>query len=359
MEIRDIKNNFEKIRGSKKMWEEFAYLQPNNYMKRYALAIQLQYNCSLNDKELVKFLMENEIKDRENDPFQGVGDSLFLLSYLLAKFKDVSNVWLFERAKCANFDTACGYDERFIFSAGVDATCNYIKNFNITEDNRYIYENRHNLDNVYKDTDIVRLFKQMKQWFPDKLENEKIDTLLIRSIDFEDYDESKRLFEIYEKTNSSDIDKLFSYSKDLKEYNKAISYQKKIFEKADNAWDKVSSLLIIANLHCLSDDYCSAFQVACHWDKILYTFDSWKNSGLGRKLTESLFDICLGLCDQKNKDLAHQAFEQGDRMVSKIESYHYNLLKKANRCCENLPVTNKIRYYKKLLKKEEEKMKSL
>lgn len=37
MEIKDIQKNLDKIRGSKDMWKEFEYSDPDiNYMKRYA-----------------------------------------------------------------------------------------------------------------------------------------------------------------------------------------------------------------------------------------------------------------------------------------------------------------------------------
>lgn len=138
MKIEEIKNHLDQIKSSRKSWKAFSYEKDDdgedaNYLKRYALAIELQYCYTPDDKELIKFLLEQEVLNRRNAPFQGLSISLTLLSYLLATYREPEHVWLFEQAKYANFDTYCGYDSEFIFSAGIEATCDYLENHEITE----------------------------------------------------------------------------------------------------------------------------------------------------------------------------------------------------------------------------------
>ena len=60
---------------------------------------------------LVKKLFEEELKDRETNSFQGIGACLEILTFLLMKYNGAHQYdALFDRAKNANFDCACGYD---------------------------------------------------------------------------------------------------------------------------------------------------------------------------------------------------------------------------------------------------------
>ncbi|TCS95747.1 hypothetical protein [Hazenella coriacea] len=168
MEIKEIQDHLDNIRTSKDLWNEFAYVkneeayfEDENYLKRYALAIELQYHWTPDDQELVRFLMKNEVESQWYDGWQGIGPSLVLISYLLTKSKNPENVWLFEEAKWANFDTYCGYDSEFIFSAGVAATCKYLENHEISEeDHPYLFKMKDELQTIYTEKEIDEFLKE-------------------------------------------------------------------------------------------------------------------------------------------------------------------------------------------------------
>ncbi len=85
-----------------------------NYANRMRLCWALYYNvCEVNDKRaLVRELFLEELKDRESNSFQGIGDNLETLTSMLMEFGEPPESELFERAKNANFDCACGYEPR-------------------------------------------------------------------------------------------------------------------------------------------------------------------------------------------------------------------------------------------------------
>jgi hypothetical protein len=85
------------------------------------------------DEPLLQELFLHEIIRAEEDAFQGIGEAMYRSAALLARFKNPENVWLFTRAKHANFDTVCGFDYRFLISAGVDATYDLV---DVSESNR-------------------------------------------------------------------------------------------------------------------------------------------------------------------------------------------------------------------------------
>ncbi len=81
-----------------------------NHTNRLRLAYYLLY-CHIDDEEAVVYLFQEELKDRKNNSFQGIGSTLQILTQLLRKYNtDSKYADLLKRAKYANFDCACGYD---------------------------------------------------------------------------------------------------------------------------------------------------------------------------------------------------------------------------------------------------------
>lgn len=87
-----------------------------NYTNRMRLCYALYYDvCEVPDKRaLVRELFIEELKDRESNSYQGIGDNLETLTSMLVELGEPPESELFERAKNANFDCACGYEPRVI-----------------------------------------------------------------------------------------------------------------------------------------------------------------------------------------------------------------------------------------------------
>lgn len=93
-----------------------------NYANRMRLCYALYYDvCEVPDKRsLVRELFIEELKDRESNSFQGIGDNLETLTGMLLELGEPPESELFERAKNANFDCACGYEPRVIKPTPLD-----------------------------------------------------------------------------------------------------------------------------------------------------------------------------------------------------------------------------------------------
>ncbi|MCF6407204.1 hypothetical protein L3C95_30185 [Chitinophaga filiformis] len=121
------------VRSSKIPVSDFHFQQSededicdNNQRKRSYLIIALLYDPLPTDEPLLRELFLQEILRAENDAFQGIGDAMTRNATLLARFKNPENVWLFTRAKQANFDTSCGFDYEFLVSAGIDESYDFV-----------------------------------------------------------------------------------------------------------------------------------------------------------------------------------------------------------------------------------------
>ena len=93
-----------------------------NHTSRKKLCYALTYNvCEIMDKEkIIRELFIEELKDRETNSFQGIGDNLEMLTSLLLEIGDPADKPLLERAKNANFDCYCGYEARIIEPTPLD-----------------------------------------------------------------------------------------------------------------------------------------------------------------------------------------------------------------------------------------------
>lgn len=90
--------------------------QDANYTARLRLAYYLLYEGEGDEKSIV-WLFKEELKDREQNSFQGIGSALEILTFLLKKYNEGNKYGdLFVRAKNANFDCACGYDAELVIS---------------------------------------------------------------------------------------------------------------------------------------------------------------------------------------------------------------------------------------------------
>jgi len=94
--------------------EEYG-ITDSNYLNRQRLLYGLLYNvCRIDEPEreaVIRELFETEIKSRKEESFQGIGDNLEILTYLMRNYRREEDKELFEMAKNANFDCYCGYEQ--------------------------------------------------------------------------------------------------------------------------------------------------------------------------------------------------------------------------------------------------------
>lgn len=84
-----------------------------NYLNRMRLVYYLLY-ANIDDEDVIVYLFEEELKDRKSNSFQGIGNTLNVLTSILNKYNtDGRYDKMLEEAKNANFDCACGFDKNY------------------------------------------------------------------------------------------------------------------------------------------------------------------------------------------------------------------------------------------------------
>ena len=308
---------------------ESEYTKDKNYIERLKLVLSILYHKNRNElmnkksfEDLLVFLFEEEIKDRQTNSYQGIGTSLEIMSFLFVKLynDDINKLLfkykdLFDKAKNANFDCNCGY--------GVD------------------------------DYDYY---------------NEKLDELNLDSIIsyFIDIDESKllsKLVDIWKSTvkewDKNNLDKLKYYESLIEDKESLLETTKKLFEMAvqenESNWDIVSALNNY--LKSLIDDnkYDYAWQLISKYMNNIKNIrdDKFYNINLGRHIIERAADIMLNINNDKlEKEI--WAFIS-EPFTAEHHSFYLKLYEKVLLCCDIVrdeKLKNKIsQEYQKELKK--------
>ncbi|MBQ4522122.1 MAG: hypothetical protein IJA10_04120 [Lachnospiraceae bacterium] len=84
-----------------------------NYLNRKRLTYYLLY-AHVDDENTVVYLFQEELKDRKSNSFQGIGNTLNVLTSILNKFNVAGKYdGILDEAKNANFDCACGFDKNY------------------------------------------------------------------------------------------------------------------------------------------------------------------------------------------------------------------------------------------------------
>lgn len=92
-----------------------------NYLNRMRLAYYLLY-VNIDDEDMIVYLFQEELKDRKSNSFQGIGNSLNVLTSILNRYNaDGKYDGMMEEAKDANFDCACGFDKNYQMDNEIDS----------------------------------------------------------------------------------------------------------------------------------------------------------------------------------------------------------------------------------------------
>ncbi|PCJ29154.1 MAG: hypothetical protein COA99_19720 [Moraxellaceae bacterium] len=344
-------------RKEKNTWIEVSYNEANsdergsfdsNEKKRYSLLISLQYDFKKSDEELIRYLFEQEIIAREKDDFQGIGDTLWLGAYLLARFSTPLDISLFYRAKFANFDTGCGFDREFMYIALREKT------------EEYVFQNDPELyDEVKGGFSSMGLAENLDSWwnklsnrFPESESDEPIFGLYERSIYFEDKELAKKYLKKWKEsaTESEQKDSTLKYAYiELGEFTKAIELVKKELVSKKTNWDKASSNQDLLKLYTKMGGAEEGLDIIKAIDKQFIQFDNWRQVGLGRMAVHEAFEYTLASNDI---DVARAAFRIAHSWFKKMNYIAFVGLEAGWKAADKCGFTLKARMYKKMAMKE-------
>jgi hypothetical protein len=329
------------------------YLDINRF-NRVELSLALQFERESGDEELIKFLFEQEILDRYNDPFQGGSEVLRRTAFFLTEFKKPDNVWLFLAAKTANFDTHCGFDYEYILSAGIDKTFDYIQK-NEHPLKEYFFDYFETKENCpLTQSDIDDWYENLKLHFPKIVEESNPEFLMDLAIELNQIEKVSDLLQIWKKDKIWDINSLKSYKyylSFLEKVEEEIEVKLKILDLEENNESKAYSFLQLAKLYLQNNESKQA------WNTILDCLEKIGQMSQGTlgALGKFAFDIIIEV--NYPADWLNEVFEFAISNRPYLLSYFYleNSLK-ASQIMKNQKLEKE---FLDLLRQEKERLKNI
>lgn len=277
-----------------------------NAVLRLQLAWALQREGTASDAPLLRFALEEEVKWREEDPWQGVGETLEILAACTAQLRDVQDVWMFVRAKRANFDTECGFDRRHVLAAGVAKTLDYLQSSDHPDREAAIALLLDEHGNPLFDEHDLNSWHRRRQGQMPYDADERLCIWFERAMAVGRVDIASYLVDERLRNGPRDLQTLQSRAFDLESlerWREAIDLRKECFALIDDGFDQAGEACRIARLERAAGDLDEAqrwLRQAAQWHAENV---SWRQVGLGRMFVEECFTCAAALGVGRGNDM--------------------------------------------------------
>lgn len=246
-----------------------------NYLNRMRLAYYLLY-AGIDDEDTAAYLFGEELKDRRSNSFQGIGNSLNVLTAILGRYNmDGKYDAVLEEAKKANFDCACGYDKNYQMDAKIDSLdlmdCIFLSRDLDYKDVMEVLVEEWK-DGITEWTDEYRTtLTRFYSYLGKEQENEAIYKALL-----ENTVKNGKTFDIVSAYN-----KVVRYYIDAKHFEMAYSYLKKMIETTD--FKEIERIRLFSNV--LEE----SFEIICGFPKVSEELWQWVKPYLQEKTKANMY----------------------------------------------------------------------
>lgn len=350
--IRQTISQLPVLRSNPSHWDRCAYApfvhpewgkQDANSRERHRFLIALQYERQPDDEALVRYLFDQEVIARSSDDFQGIGEALRLASYLLSQWRRSGDLWRFAAAKCANFDTWCGYASQFLCAAGHAAA--------LAEFASSDHELKETIRELLFDEQGSSRFssQEIEEWrmglvdeFPSRPEEEPLNVEIDRAIAFGLRDEGLILLDRFEASGTeTSLSSLSSLREQLGDLKGAIRHRLALLESSQDDWDRVSNACSLADLFLQDQRPADAWAAICNLDNCLARIEGWNEVGLGRNVVAVAFRIAQAA----SPDFRHVAFEWACSHEAKLQSSSWQIFNLAHHAALALGDSARANHY--------------
>lgn len=260
-----------------------------NFTNRFRILTAIQFRpgkpCPACETLTRRLLME-EIKDRESNSFQGVGN-LELIVWLLKNDVQESDIALFTRAKNANFDTACGFHP----------------------------------DEILEDDD-----------FTDDLANLDLEEYIDLTLALQEFSHARELIDLWQQEQTEWDEKTLSILRYWHSRRKDLLGELETLEKisalslaSGDSKQICSDLQSLARKQIELGLMAEARQTLLQVQNDLPRVPRWETIGLGRFIIEDCMDVIIHLSD---KDQQSALWAWASPYLSTMENKHGNLCQK-------------------------------
>lgn len=370
--LEDYQSLLARLRQDGQTWSEVAHqaifreegqMEDPHYRQRYGVLLCMQYDRREEDDKLLRYLLAEETKSRSNDPFQGESSALLLAAYLVACRCAVEDVWLLWEAKSANFDTSCALDSTYLFTAGIDATLDYLKASDRTEAHDI-------LECLLEETagplvptpeQMENFWQQKRAAYPTDPAQENTLVRVQQAWELDQIEEARRLLDRWQ-AEQSDIDQnlhTLMYTRAmLGQPVQALACARRLLEmSAGDFWQHASAQFDVGRYAVAAGAYEQA------WEMLAQILESLRISPerrfLGQEIATLELALSIGQAAPTEHPLRRPALQQAHEMIEQGFSSSYNILKGMCELAQALEDTALEKRYRKLAEKEHRRIQRL
>ena len=323
-------------------------------LERQQLAWALQYSLdetSATDAAIVRALLAHEVQWKEQDPHQGIGETLEICCWLVSRACDPQDVWLLARAKTANFDTECGLDREHLFSGGVAHTLQLVRASTRPEREDVLAEL---LDEegqpLITDDEFATWRDHKASAFPAQPQDEPLETWISRALALGRRAEGRALVQRWAKGRDPDADFLAahaSYLEELGDLAGAADARGVLVSHTSGAFERAGALGRATAAERQAQRWARAWAQLEHAALLHRNHRDWRELGLGRELVSEAF----ALAAHAPAAIAAQAFALGDEFATQTPRLPPVAVERALLAARQLQLPQRQEHYQRLLEK--------
>jgi len=330
------------LRQDEGRWSELACAEvpgPDGYpvdaheRRRYGVLLVLQYHRRAEDPPLLRYLLEQEVLAHRNAPFQGFAPSLESAAFLVASLRSPEDLWLLAQAKLANFDTYCGLDTLYLFTAGVKETLSEIDRRAAQQPDELAKGVQALCEDALplEDATIRRWWAEKQTAFPANEADEDPLRLVERAHALEAVEEGRRWLDAWEATAVPGADRLHTllvWRRLLGQPREAVQAARELVSQAGpGPWEQASTLQDLGEALIQAGEFREAlFTLEAAAGRAKQTPD-WTQAGLSRAILEGFLD--LGLAAPPGDPVRREALDRTHALVEEGVGAALTQLRKA------------------------------
>lgn len=316
------------MREDRDAWRELAPVIAKNAeddeedrseVERLQLAWALQYEGEAGDAELARYALQQEIAWRKVSPFQGIGETLEILAWLVAKERRVEDVWTMIGAKRANFDTSCGFDLQHLVAGGVAATLAHVRGSERPE-----AERKRVLETLLGEGETCPIDEaEVSEWmerqaagYPRAPADEPLELWIDRAIAVGAKQLAVQLLEEWSASDSCERDSSFlsglayRYA-ELGEHDREATVRDELLLTLSSPFERAGERCRVAAAARKARQWARALDHLDHAALLHRPRAPWRELGLGRELVHEAFELAEHAATAGSMDLARRAFALG------------------------------------------------
>jgi hypothetical protein len=306
---------------------------------RMQLTWALQYDAHETDAELIRFALAEEVAWRSVAPYQGIGEVLETLGWLVARDRNIADLALLVEAKLANFDTSCGFDREHLFTAGVKATLAHAR-AHPSLASVVIVDGKP----AHAQHEIDRWFASRAHRFVTDLEAEPATLWIDRALALGDLDLARQLVHAW-SSSAETLSLLIYYLHEVGDHEAEAAARARAIEQTTVPFDIAHQLQRLADAERRAGRTAHAFAALSRAADLHRAEPSWRELGLGRSFVQS----CFELAETGDLDIARAAFALGDGFAATTPRLPPDAHESAVRAADRLAHHDRASHYRAAL----------